>query len=269
MIIVAVLFSSCKNNETQNISDCETLQKTEIATQEPTDVTANVLLTNKRTAFTKTEVLKMYKQAADLVKLRCPGFTRTLANEIYEINTKGDGASLLNAALAVLTEDDRSSDSRIVIAKDDDLACRTYFPVYDTDYGCKLIDGASVASAVCYENSNAYELIIVFHEQNSDEGISTEFAQMMTPYSKETLLQNLNAYVPSLHAENCDAQLRYYNCEIRCNIDRKSGRMLSLSQKMVTAISLNVSLDLLLTEKTITAGGTMINHLDFTDFIWH
>ncbi|MBR2413604.1 MAG: hypothetical protein IKB13_03820 [Clostridia bacterium] len=225
--------------------------------------------TSNRTSHTKTQVLMMYKRVVDNVKLRCPGFTRTIENEIYETDANGDDSAFLHTVGEILTQDDRSADSVTKVANGDDLACRIYFPVYDTDYGCKIYDGASVKDAMCYENEQTYDIVILFHEQNTESGISEEFAQMMTPFSEEVLIHNLNAYFPALNKNNCNTALRYYNCEIRCNIDKNSGHLLSLHQKMITQVNMNVNFDLILTESAFSAQTTMINHLDYTDFIWN
>ncbi len=211
----------------------------------------------------------MYKQAVDSVKLRCPGFTRTIVNDIHETKASDTAASLLNAAIEILTAGNNATDNVVAVAKGDDLACRVFFPVYDTDYGCKIYDGASVRDAICYDNGETYDIIILFHEQNSECGISDEFAQMMTPFSCEALIQNLNAYFPFLNSDNCDTALRYYNCEIRCRVDKDSGLILSLQQKMITQVNVNVILDLVLTESAFSAQTIMINHLEFSDFRWN
>ena len=91
----------------------------------------------------------------------------------------------------------------------------------------------------------------------------------MTPYSQEMLVNNINNYFPSLNAENCELDLRYHHCEVRCVIDAKSGYVLSLSQKMITDITLQAELDFVLTQSAITLSATMVNHIDFTDFIWN
>jgi len=263
------LISSCGKTQEDFIVSSVSQATSEATAEQTEQADTEVVRISNRAPFTKTQVLMMYKQAVDLVKLRCPGFTRTLENEIHETDADGESAAFLNAVIHILTADDRSSDSIITVAKDDDLACRIYFPVYDTDYGCKVYDGASVKDALCYENGQSYDIVILFHEQNSDDGIAPEFAQMMTPFSQEILMHNLNAYFPVLNENNCDTALRYYNCEIRCRIDKNSGHILSLSQKMVTQVNMHVKLDLVLTESDFSAQTTMINHLDFNTFLWH
>ncbi len=265
------MFSSC--GKPQGDFTEPVLQSTRDAVEEQSDQTERAAIesagTSNRTPLTKTQVLAMYKQAVDLVKLRCPGFTRTLENEIHETDAKGEAVALLNSVIHILTQDVHSADGVVTVAKDDDLACRVYFPVYDTDYGCKIYDGASVKDAMCYDNGQSYDVVILFHEQKTADGISPEFAQMLTPFSKQALLQNLNAYFPVLNASNCAAALRYYNCEIRCRIDKNSGHIISLMQKMITEVNMQVNFDLVLTERDFTVRTTMVNHLTFNDFIWH
>lgn len=211
----------------------------------------------------------MYRQAVDEVKLRCPGFTRTIDNEIYGTTVSGNASTFLNKAISILTGDNSSSDSVVTVAKGDDLACRIHFPVYDTDYGCKIYDGSGIKDAMCYDNGNTYDIIILFYEQNTEDGIAQEFSQMMTPFSHEILMQNLNAYFPMMDESNCAASLRYYNCEIHCTIDKNSGHVLNLFQKMVTQVDMDITLDLVLSDTSFTAQSTMINHLAFKDFIWN
>ncbi len=242
----------------------------EDATQQNEPVVADDVVNNDDCApLTKMQVLMMYKQAVDAVKLRCPGFTRTVENKIHDINAASDAVAFAKVLTAIPPATNRSTDSVVTVEKDDDLSCRIYFPVYDTDYGCRFYDGSAVRDALCYENGQTYELIIQFHEQDSDVGISNEFSQMLSPFSQDELMHILQSYFPVLNENNCDTALRYYNCEIRCRIDKNSGHVLSLQQKMITQVVMNVNLDLILTETSFSAQAVMVSHLEFTDFIWN
>ena len=262
-----MLISSC--SKTQEDFDVTAQAVSEITTEllSESNFTEAVGLSN-RSAFSKMQVLEMYRRAVDEVKLRCPGFVRTIDNEIYETTVGENASTFLNKAISILIGDNSSSDSVVAVDRGDDLACRMYFPVYDTDYGCKIYDGAAIKDAMCYDNGKTYDIIILFYEQSTESGISQEFTQMMTPFSQETLIRNLNAYFPALNAENCEAALRYYNCEIHCTIDKNSGHVLALSQKMVTQVKMQIKLDMVLAESSFSAQATMINHLVFNDFIW-
>ncbi len=211
----------------------------------------------------------MYERAVNNVKLYCPGFTKSVNNELYNSESDESTNMLLNTVVAILTGNNHSADGILDVAKGDELACRMHFPVYDTDFGCKIYDGASVKDAICYDNGTFYELVILFQEQSTVNGISEEFANMMIPFSDEALLYNLNAYFPSLNEDNCIAELRYYNCEIRCELDKTNGHVLSLKHKLIADVSMILQLDFIFTEPSVEAQATMINHLAFTDFIWN
>ena len=272
ILVVTGLLTSCSQEIPNDISDTQEttfelqlLQTTsEVQVYSPAEPKSGQQLPKS-----KADVLQMYKQAADLVKLRCPGFTRTSQIKLYDFqvqNAQGESGSGL---LPGLVRNSENTDSVVTVKKDDDLSCRMYFPVYDTDYGCRLEDMSCVQSAVCYDAGDAYEMVVLFYEQPSALCFNGEFGQIMTPYSPQTLLERLQLYLPFLTQENFTPQLRYYNCELRCKIDKKSGHLLSLSQKMVTDVALEIKLDLVLTTADFTAKGILFNQLQFSDFIWH
>ena len=144
--------------------------------------------------YTKMQVLQMYKQAVDLVKLRCPGFTRTTRNELQDVSADGAASDALNAYIALLSYKKPGSVTEQIVSMDDDLACRIYFPIYNSDYGCEIYNGNSVRDALCDINNDILEIVLVLHEQTSRAGIAEEFLQIMTPYSQEMLVNNINNY---------------------------------------------------------------------------
>jgi len=61
----------------------------------------------------------------------------------------------------------------------------------------------------------------------------------------------------------------YTGNEITCVIDRESGRIKSLTQKMIIKVDIDLDIDLFFfSANLIEAHGTVINKLEYTDFIW-
>ena len=216
----------------------------------------------------KADVLQMYKEAADLVKLRCPGFVCTIENHAANFRSAARENGLFDAVQSILMENDQSADTVTTVQKGDDLACRTYFPVFHTDYGCLLSDHSIVKGATCYADGSSYNILILFEEQIDPDPVNSAFAQIMTPFTDSALLQSLNAYLPALNSSNTQATLRYYNCEIRCTLDSETGEMVSLSHKMIADVELQVAVDMVFTDLDGQLTCTLIHHADYTSFDW-
>ncbi len=238
------------------------MRETESATEETS-------LADGPVPRSKADVLQMYKDAVDLVKLRCPGFVRKVDNHASDFHSIQSENGLFDAAQKILLANDQSADETVTVQKEDDLACRTYFPIYHTDYGCLLQDTNIVKSAVCYAQGDNYNILILFEEQTDPDPTDSAFAAIMVPYTKETMLTALNAYLPVLNNKNTTtASFRYYNCEIRCTVERSTGRMVSLSHKVIADVSLQVAVDMVFTDLDEQIACTLIQHTDYNSFVW-
>ncbi len=244
------------------------MSTSDISADEPT-VDANALISKKQIIMSKADVLQKYTQAANLVKQQCPGFKRTESNVIYNLHVDDRVASpLWDSWFAVMAAENGILTDQLTVNKGDDIACRTFFPVFHTDYGCKITDDDIIAAAFCYDLGAFEEIVILFHDFDAPQLQADDFAQIMPAYSEKTLFRYINERIPILSQADCCASLRYYNCELHCVLDSRTNRIVSLSLKTVADAALKTSASVYLTETELDITATLSNDLKYTDFVW-
>ena len=224
-------------------------------------------------AMDKATVLRFYTEAVNNVKRRCPGFTKT-QTQVVENVTAGRGTlQLANRILhLVATELLKSSgdpNGSVKIPAHADVKVLENFPIYGETYGCSLTDLSVIEVASCYTDGEVYRVVITVQETLNPEPGSGEFSKILTPIERKKVAEGIPTYLPVLDLDQYLFDFNYTNNEIVCYIDRETGRLLSMTQKMVISVDIDIDLDLLLFRTDfIEAHGTVINKLEYTDFDW-
>ena len=83
------------------------------------------------------------------------------------------------------------------------------------------------------------------------------------------MAEGIAEYLVVLDDNKYKFDFNYTGNEIICVFDAESGRMEYLSQKMLIGVDIDLDLDLyLIRTDFIRAQGTVVNHIEYTDFDW-
>ena len=224
-------------------------------------------------AMDKAAVLSFYTEAVNNVKRRCPGYTKTQTQAVENVTAGKGTVQVANRILAlVATELLKSSgdpNNTVTVPPHADVQVRQTFPVYNESYGCNLKDLSLIESASCYTDGEVYRVVITVKETLNPEPGEGEFSKILTPIERKNVASGILTYLPVLDLDQYLFDFNYTNNEVVCYIDRESGRLLSLTQKMVINVDIDIDLDLILFKTDfVEAHGQVINKLEYTDFNW-
>lgn len=227
----------------------------------------------KLTGMDTRAVLDLYTKAVNNVKIRCPGFTRKEFQEISDVTAGNGNVNLANQIVGLVAHElvsaSGNSNSVLTVAAHDDIKVRESFPVYGEEYGCKVSDLSIIKSATCLSDGKQYKVIITFNNQLNPEPKKCDFGNIMTPIERENIAKGMQTYVVVLDPDLFKFDFNYTGSELICYIDIESGKISSLTQKM--QIDIDVDLDInvgFFKTDIVKANGSLVNHLEFTDFDW-
>lgn len=227
----------------------------------------------KTVAMTREDVIKVYTAAMNNVKVRCPGFTKKEYQTVDDV-TAGDGAlQLANRILNLVSNELISSSGgeadTVTVAAGDDRAVRRSFPLFGEDVGCALTDTSIVYSAVCYVSDTDYKVVLTVADHTDPDPETSEFAKILTPIPTKSISDGIEDYLVVLDMSSYKFEMNYTGNEIECHFDKTNGRMISLTQKMIVNVDIDLNLDLIFFKtKNISASGTVINKVEYSDFVW-
>ena len=221
----------------------------------------------------KEGVMEMYKSLLDDVKLRCPGFTRKQEMITQDVTAGKGSIQLANRILQlVATEIIKSAgdaDGNVTVKPHSDLEVRAKFPAYGENEGCTLTNYDIVKTAAAYTDGKTQKLIITLEDVKNAEPGKGDFSKIMTPISRENIANGIAEYFVVLDKDSYKYDFNYTGNEIVCEADAQTGRLLSLTQKSVVGVAVDLDMDLILFKTNfIKAHGTIINRWTFSDFVW-
>lgn len=250
---------------------------TELPPTEPSTLTGDGRLTvgtsYKTVATTREDVIKIYTAAMNNVKLRCPGFTKKEYQTVEDVKA-GDGAlqlanRILNLVTTELISSSGNDSEAVTVDAGDDRAVRRSFPLYGKDVGCELSDTSIVSSAVCYVSDADYKIVLTVADHTNPDPETSEFSKILTPIPTKSISDGIEEYLVVLNMKKYKFDMNYTNNEIECHFDKTNGRMISLTQKMIVNVDIDLNLDLIFFKtRSITASGTVINKVEYSDFVW-
>lgn len=218
-------------------------------------------------------VLQLYTDAMNGVKLRCPGFTKTETQVIDRVRAGQGSLELANRILRLVAENlltiGGSGSGVVTVPAHSDLQVRQKFPVYGENYGCGLTDLSLIDSAVCYTDGEIYKVVIKVREVLNPAPVDSEFGRIMTPAAREKIAGQISDVLTLLNLDDYLFDFRYADNEITALIERDTGNLISLTQRMVVNVDIDLNIDLLLFRTDfIEAHGTVINKLVIDSFDW-
>ena len=244
---------------------------------EPSTVSSDGRLTvgseYRTVAMTREDVIKVYTAAMNNVKLRCPGFTKKEVQTVDNVKA-GDGAlqlanRILNLVSNELITSSGSDSDTVTVKAGDDRAVRRSFPLFGKDVGCELTDTSIVTSAVCYVSDTDYKVVLTVADHADPDPETSEFSKILTPIPTKSISDGIEEYLVVLDMSSYKFEMNYTNNEIECHFDKTNGRMISLAQKMIVNVDIDMNLDLIFFKtKNISASGTVINKVEYNDFVW-
>lgn len=246
----------------------------EPATENPLEGTGIEEITDFRmAAMDKEAVISLYKSVLNDVKVRCPGFTRS-ETQVTDGVTAGKGRlqladRILNLAAEEILNSHGAGEGVVKVSPHSDVEVLEKFPAYGKSYGCGLQNLSIINTAVCYTDGKTYKLVITVADTLNAEPGQGDFSEIMTPISRQAIADGIREYFLVLDRNQYQFDFNYTGNEIICEIDVETGRILSLTQKSVVEVDVDLDMDLLLFKTNfIEAHGTIINRLEFSDFIW-
>ncbi len=259
-------------------SEPPTVPETTLPPQtEPSTVVSGGRLTigseYRTVAMTREDVIKVYTAAMNNVKLRCPGFTKKETQTVEDVKA-GDGAlqlanRILNLVSTELISSSGNDSETVTVQAGDDRAVRRSFPLYGKDVGCELTDTSIVTSAVCYVSDTDYKVVLTVADHADPDPETSEFSKILTPIATQSISDGIEEYLVVLDMTSYKFEMNYTNNEIECHFDKTNGRMISLTQKMVVNVDIDLNLDLIFFKtKNIAASGTVISKVEYGDFVW-
>lgn len=224
-------------------------------------------------AMDKAAVLQLYTEVMNNVKNRCPGFTKRDYQNIDDV-TAGNGRlqianRILNLVAAEVLRSTGDSNAAVTVAPHEDVKVQESFPLYDKAVGCELQSPGILTSAVCYTDGAREKIVITVEDTRNPEPDLGEFSRILTPVARQKVASGIAEYLVVLDDEKYKFDFTYTGNEIICVFDRETQRIEYLSQKMLVNVDIDLDLDLYLFRTDfLKARGTVVNHVEFTDFDW-
>ena len=227
----------------------------------------------KPMAMDTASVIEYYTDIVNNVKIRCPGFVKKEYQDITDVTAGNGDVSLANRIVNLvateLLKSSGSTDATVKVSAHDDIAVLNRFPVFGKAYGCNLSDLSIVRSAVCYTDGSVAKIVITFNDQLNPEPGLSQFSEIMTPIKRQNIASGISEYLVVLDLAQYKFDFNYTGCELTCYADIETGQLISLDQKMIIDIDINMNLDLILFKTNVVkAKGRLINHLGYADFDW-
>ncbi|MBQ7688289.1 MAG: hypothetical protein IJT27_03620 [Clostridia bacterium] len=286
-LVTALLLTSCKYRlRIEKVEDDTTAEPTvEVTTETPETEEYTTLdpLTEagvvydsasfRAVAMDKAAVLALYTTAMNNVKNRCPGFTKKDYQSIGDV-TAGNGRlqlanRILNLVATEVLQSTGDSNAQVVVKAHEDVKVVDSFPLYGESVGCTLENTSILSSAVCYTDGTRYKIVITVADTLNPEPGVGDFYKILTPVARQKVAEGIASYLVVLDNNKYKFDFNYTGNEIICVFDIASGRMEYLSQKMLVNVDIDLDLDLLLVQTDfIKAKGTVVNHIEYTDFDW-
>jgi|GEM_PF-3516700 len=288
MALLCAVFSSCnplhKADETTKESVSEDISFAETETQnaadnqeseteeERTTVTGFTEVNSFReVALDKAGVVELYTKTVNEVKIRCPGFTKTDYQTVEDVSAGNGKLQLANRILELVSNELTGGDrmTAVKVAPHNDIEVIKKFPIYNQGYACGLTELSIIDTAVCYTDGNEDKIVITVANTLNPEPVNSDFGKILTPVNRENVATGILSYLSNLNLDDYLFDFNYTGNEITCVIDRESGRIKSLTQKMIIKVDIDLDIDLFFfSANLIEAHGTVINKLEYTDFIW-
>ncbi len=290
ILVLALLwagFAGCKYklalvpvNETARETETETAPPppttAEPTTEEPTTedpvAAAGIIEDNsfREAPMDKAAVLALYTETVNDVKKRCPGYTRTVTLSTEDVDPGEGNPTLAGRIMNLVVSEMLNADGgeeRETVQPHSDIRVLETFPVCGMDYGCNLTNLNMLDSAACYTDGEIYRLVITVHATVNPDPDGGEFYKIMTPIGRKSVAGGISPLLQKLDLGRYLFDFNYRDNEIICELDRETGRILSLSQRNVITVDIDLGGASFLLSG-IEAHGTVLHKLEFTDFIW-
>lgn len=214
-----------------------------------------------------TGILRMYKNAVDKVKASSAGFVRKDTVVLTDLQIKSANGALLNSTLEAVDSEFVSEDT-VIVQKNDDVANRTFFPVYNTDVGCKYYTGNTLNAATGFKENDNYFLTLYFKNIQPASADWNEFENILSVPDDDDLLATICSFIPFVQEKASFEELQYKNCEIKCEIQSNNDLLQSLTHKIIVDFIIRSQADMIFDTGEISVQGTLISYHQFDDFVW-
>ncbi|MBQ7638863.1 MAG: hypothetical protein IJS90_08185 [Clostridia bacterium] len=222
-------------------------------------------------ALDREGVMDLYIKTVNEVKIRCPGFTKKDYETIEDVSAGGGRLKLANRILGVVTSEllGPGSSSVKTVRPHSDVDVIESFPVYNEGFGCGLTNYDIIGEAQCSTDGTENRIVITVRDTLNPDPDNSEFGKILCPVNRENVASGIASFLSGMDLSKYIFDFNYTGNEITCVIDRETGKLKSLTQKMIIKVDIDLDLDLFLfSTDLIEAHGTIIHKTEYTDFIW-
>ncbi len=209
----------------------------DIVTNTPTDETENGNKEETKNPYsTIPEIVELFNTSVNRVK---PEAVKVTKNYEKRNVTKLELPSALQSMGDTLINEVMKDDTEpIVYATKEEI--RDNYMVPNQDYGSKL-KASDVEKAVCKDNGKEYEIyILVKSEKNPTAGSGV--GSVFDVIEASEMAEKAPAFLKEMSTE-------YYNCVVKVNIDKETGRVIHANYS--TPLYMNVVVDMFGTHKAL------------------
>jgi len=273
-LAVLLLFTSCGGGSFDSFKR-HTDPATQNPSENPTEITTVPDTSPVQIEMSKSEILRIYTQAANKVKTEHPGFKRTAEKTLLEVRADTGYNAIIENIMRGIMNDILSDGSSVfespmaIIPKGNSLGVKTYFPIFGESYGCGISGTDIISAAQCMKVGNTYELTLYFNDINNPEPGSGEFGRIMSPVRKTAIQDAAASHAATPGRDILTFETNYTNSYLKCAVDIETNRMLSLEQNMTINISVKAQISLFgITTNLYGGTGTIKYILIFSEFAW-
>ena len=221
-------------------------------------------------AMDKAAVLQYYTEVVNDVKNRCPGFLKNEIQDVSDVSAGKGRIQLANRILNLVAVQLLNGGGRSErIRAHDDVQVLNQFPIYGQNYACALTDVSLIESGSGDTNGKVDRLVLRVRPTLNPEPAESPFGQILTPVARKSVAGGISKYFAVLDLDQYTFDFNYTDNEIVCVVDRETGRLVSLTQRMVVKVDIDLDLDLFwFSTNFVEAHGTVVHKVEYSEFDW-
>ena len=224
--------------------------------------------------YSVKKAANLYEGAANRVKSEGAGFTKAEWQKISDIKTSDrsditDRVLDIVASSLLVNEEEAFRSKAVAVGKGDMEKIARLFPVYGKDYACILEEKFDCISSSEYEkDGDTVEITLYFADALNPAPDGPGFGQIMMPFNRESVIDAVRKYAFLVDRDSFAFDLLYRGCYLKCVIDSRTSRIISMEQHMTAEMSAFAEAGLFGFTKEFTGTAVLESHLYFYDFVY-
>ena len=216
----------------------------------------------------------LYGEAANRVKSEGAGFTKAEWQKISDIQTN-DRSDITDRVLDIVAshllvnEEEAFRSKAVTAGRGETEKIKRLFPVYGKDYACITEEKFDCISSSEYvKDGDIVEITLYFADVLNPAPDSPGFGQIMTPFNRESIIDAVKKYAFAVERDSVVFDLLYRGCYLKCVVDTRTSRIISMEQHMTADMSASAEAGLFGFTKEFSGTAVLESHLYFYDFVY-